>query len=55
MNRAGKMNDNAHVESFFHSMKTESLHGKTFETDAQLRRALHSYIGFYNHQRLTRR
>ena len=52
MNRAGKMNDNAHMESFFHSMKAESLHGKTFETDAQLRRALHSYIGFYNHQRL---
>ena len=23
MNRAGKMNDNAHMESFFHSMKTE--------------------------------
>lgn len=46
------MNDNAHMESFFRSMKAEILHGKTFETDAQLRRALHSYIGFYNHQRL---
>ena len=51
MNRPGKMNDNAHMESFFHSMKAES-HGMTFETDAQLRKALHSYIAFYNSQRL---
>ena len=28
MNRPGKMNDNAHMESFFHSMKAEELHGK---------------------------
>jgi len=52
MNRPGKMNDNAHMESFFHSMKAESLYGKTFDTDGQLRRALHSYIAFYNQQRL---
>jgi putative transposase len=30
MNRAGKMNDNAHMESFFHSMKTEQLYGQKF-------------------------
>ena len=29
MNRPGKMNDNAHIESFFHSMKAEELYGKT--------------------------
>lgn len=52
MNRPGKMNDNAHMESFFHSMKSESLHGLTFETDKQLRTALRSYIAFYNQQRL---
>jgi transposase InsO family protein len=52
MNRAGKMNDNAHMESFFHSMKTEELHGKTFATDEQLRQALCSYISFYNNKRL---
>lgn len=51
MNRPGKMNENAHMESFFHSLKTESLHGLSFETDRQLRAALHSYIGFYNQQR----
>jgi len=52
MNRPGKMNDNAHMESFFHSMKTEELYGKTFTDDNQLRQALSSYIAFYNQQRL---
>ena len=52
MNRPGKMNDNAHMESFFHSMKAEELYGKTFATDDQLRQALSSYIAFYNQQRL---
>jgi len=31
MNRPGKMNDNAHMESFFHSMKAEDLHGRRFD------------------------
>ncbi len=52
MNRPGKMNDNAHMESFFHSMKAEDLHGRRFDNDQQLRQALRSYIAFYNHQRL---
>ena len=52
MNRAGKMNDNAHMESFFHSMKTEELYGKKFTHDYQLRQTLSSYIAFYNQQRL---
>ena len=52
MNRPGKMNDNAHMESFFHSMKTESLNELSFDTDGQLRRALRSYIGFYNRERI---
>ncbi len=52
INRPGKMNDNAHVESFFHSMKAEELHGRTFDSDEQLRQALRSYIAFYNQQRL---
>ena len=52
MNRAGKMNDNAHMESFFHSMKTEELYGKTFINEQHLRQTLSSYIAFYNQQRL---
>jgi transposase InsO family protein len=52
MNRPGMMNDNAHMESFFHSMKTEALYGLTFDTDNALRSELRSYIQFYNHERL---
>jgi len=52
MNRPGKMNDNAHMESFFHSMKAEELYGKTFANDDQLRQALSSYITFYIQRRL---
>jgi putative transposase len=52
MNRPGRMNDNAHMESFFHSMKCEELYGKKFETEQQLRSTLSSYIRFYNDRRL---
>lgn len=52
MNRAGKMNDNAHMESFFHSMKCEELYGKTFDNEGELRRVLSSYVAFYNRERL---
>jgi len=52
MNRPGRMNDNAHMESFFHSMKGEELYGKKFETEQQLRGVLTSYIRFYNDRRL---
>jgi transposase InsO family protein len=52
MNRPGEPTDNAHMESFFHSLKTERLYGCTFATDAELRRVLQTYIGFYNQRRL---
>lgn len=52
MNRPGKMNDNAHMESFFHSLKSEFLFGKIFHTDQDLRQALTHYMPFYNQQRL---
>ena len=51
MNRPGKMNDNAHMESFFHSMKAEELHGKIRQRRA-VAPGLRSYIAFYNQQRL---
>jgi len=44
--------ENAHTESFFHSLKAELLHGTTFETDASLRRALSGYFQYYNGHRL---
>jgi transposase InsO family protein len=33
MNRPGKVTDNAYIESFFHSMKSDIVHGLTFTED----------------------
>jgi putative transposase len=52
MNRPQRMNDNAHMESFFHSFKSETIHGRTFADDRQVLAALRSYLPFYNHNRL---
>ena len=52
MNRPGHMNDNAHRESFFHSMKTEYLYGKSFDSDRELRNTLQKYLQYYNYTRL---
>jgi transposase InsO family protein len=52
MNRPRHMNDNAHMESFFHSLKSEWLFGMTFPTEATLRAALLEYVRFYNRKRL---
>jgi transposase InsO family protein len=40
--------DNAHMESFFHSLKAEIVRGVTFATEAALRRALQRYMRYYN-------
>ena len=52
MNRPSSMNDNAHMESFFHTLKTE-LHVQLRQVrdDRALRRCLSSYIGYYNEHR----
>jgi transposase-like protein len=44
--------DNAHAESFWHSLKAELTHGATFLTDHALRTALRQYIRYYNRTRL---
>jgi putative transposase len=44
--------DNARAESFFHSLKAELTRGVTFPTEAALRRALTSYLRYYNERRL---
>ena len=46
------LGDNAHIESFFHSLKADLVHGVQFHSDTELREQLRSYIWFYNHQRL---
>jgi transposase InsO family protein len=52
MNRPRCYQDNAHMESFFHTLKTEWIRGRSFATFAELEAALKAYIGFYNHHRL---
>lgn len=52
MNRPGKVTDNAFMESFFHSMKAEVIHGRVFDEDSQMLLVLRSYIPFYNRSRI---
>jgi putative transposase len=49
--RVGTPGDNAHMESFFHSLKAELVHGTRFTTERQLRLALQGYVRYYNHGR----
>ncbi len=46
------MNDNAHMESFFHTLKAEVIRGTAFRTAHELRRVLRAYMRYYNHARL---
>lgn len=53
MSRKGNCWDNAPMESFFHTLKTERVHHRVYATRAQARRDLFGYIeGFYNSRRL---
>jgi putative transposase len=52
MTRGGAPGENAHMESFFHSLKADLVHGSRFHTVAELRQQLRRYLRYYNHQRL---
>lgn len=53
MSRKGDCWDNAPMESFFHTLKTERVHHRVYATREQARRDLFQYIeGFYNPRRL---
>ena len=53
VNRLGYCTDNGHMESYFHSLKTELIRGRKFNSMSDLRYALNSYINhFYNKKRL---
>ena len=52
MNRPRRMTDNAFMESFFHSLKSDCYHSKRFSTEAELKRTIANYIAFYNNDRL---
>jgi transposase InsO family protein len=52
MNRPKTMTDNAQVESFFHSLKAEAIHGRRFETREEIDLAIRRYIERYNRSRI---
>ena len=53
MSRKGDCLDNAPMESFFHTLKTELVHHQKYATRADAKRDLFAFIeGFYNRMRL---
>ncbi len=53
MSRRANPLDNAPIESFFHTLKTELVHHRTYATRHDAKRDLFAYVeGFYNRQRL---
>jgi len=52
MNRPGTMTDNAHIESFFHSMKSDVIHGHPQRNPAELEVVVGRYIARYNRTRI---
>ena len=52
MTRGGAPGENAHMESFFHSLKADVIHGRTFQSVAELREQLRRYLRYYNYHRL---
>ena len=52
MTRGGAPGENAHMESFFHSLKADVIHGRSFQTVDELRQQLRHYVRYYNYQRL---
>ena len=52
MTRGGSPGDNAHAESFFHSLKADVVHDVEFTSDENLRSCVRRYVRYYNHRRL---
>jgi putative transposase len=53
MSRKGNCWDNAPMESFFHTLKSEAVQGRTFSTRAEARQAIFTFIEiWYNRHRL---
>jgi len=52
MSRKGHCWDNAHMESFFHTLKTEMIYFQHFATLEEAMAYIIDYIYFYNNQRI---
>lgn len=52
MSRAANCYDNAHMESFFHSLKTERLYGEQIDGFEHAKSILGDYVRYYNNHRL---
>ena len=53
MSRKADCYDNAPMESFFHTLKTELVHHRDYNSHAEAQRDIFAFIeGFYNRTRL---
>jgi transposase InsO family protein len=50
--RGGSPDENAHIESFFHSLKADAIHGEQFRDVGELRQHLARYVRYYNYHRM---
>lgn len=52
MSRKGNSLDNAVIENFFGTLKSEMLYTKNFGTIDELKKEIKEYINYYNHDRI---
>lgn len=55
MSRVGRCLDNAPIENFWGTLKSEMYYLREFQSFEELRKAIEKYIHFYNHQRYQKR
>jgi putative transposase len=55
MSRKGNCLDNAVVENFFGTLKSECFYLNTFNEVSELETAIKEYIHYYNHERISLR